>query len=720
MASAYPNALDNFLTNRDNNTLMYDNHPQDHDDLADAVNKIEAEFGIHPRYSYLIPDYTIYKVPSSSNYAAKGARGLADVAPNANAAAVLTSCISNLGGFGTIEFTPGDYTWSSVPAIPRNFAAAGSMNPRWLRILGNGAKINLSSSGPRFLDYGRQDDYDTFANFELGGFVIDAAGSPAGPGNDQHIVIGTTVLGAQRCNFYHQWIHDIKAINISTGGNSTNSQHYGIWIQASHPTANEGTNNYMLGFRVERCRFEGGDTGILIAAAGPASGGTRIYGGNWYIADCWHNTGTIPTGVAPGSNYQLGGWIASHAAIDSHSSMTGPHAPDLVIERCYGCGSWDDGIETNGFMTINVVDCVIEDNWNEGYTSINYNFLNGIDHSANPRQQINYIRCVYRATSHDINPTAGNHGWEFTAVGYSDTGAINIVDCAYHCKVLDVGAIEQKLAIYVGPQGSFKISKIRVENFLASYDSVIHATATDSNLFCMIFNGPGPAELTLKDVHMHFVGSRTSTGHIFMHPLEIFGQDYILNIDGLTIHEEITGHFNDTTRCICIGENGWFEGGNSKAKGSIKNLRWANPASGDQYPRGVWVYSTTTCTITGKLYVEELDFTGVNVGDANEIYCDPTNAPFVFVRKTSWASGVQKAPQSLTVAGSGVAQRYLGLYSGYAHVIGGTVTLVEVSPDNTNWCTVGAGTNIGFWLENGWYYRFTYSVAPTASIMWRP
>lgn len=48
MASTYPDILDTFLTNRDNNTPMFNNHKQDHDDLADAVNKIEAALGVLP------------------------------------------------------------------------------------------------------------------------------------------------------------------------------------------------------------------------------------------------------------------------------------------------------------------------------------------------------------------------------------------------------------------------------------------------------------------------------------------------------------------------------------------------------------------------------------------------------------------------------------------------------------------------------------------------
>lgn len=49
MASAYPGALDTLATNKTDATSATSDHPQHHDDLADAINKIEAELGIAPR-----------------------------------------------------------------------------------------------------------------------------------------------------------------------------------------------------------------------------------------------------------------------------------------------------------------------------------------------------------------------------------------------------------------------------------------------------------------------------------------------------------------------------------------------------------------------------------------------------------------------------------------------------------------------------------------------
>lgn len=48
MASAYPGGLDSFATNKADATTTPTDHPTHHNDLADAVNKIEAELGVDP------------------------------------------------------------------------------------------------------------------------------------------------------------------------------------------------------------------------------------------------------------------------------------------------------------------------------------------------------------------------------------------------------------------------------------------------------------------------------------------------------------------------------------------------------------------------------------------------------------------------------------------------------------------------------------------------
>lgn len=48
MASQYPLALDALPTNHSDNEVMAGIHAQVHNDLADAVNKVEAELGVDP------------------------------------------------------------------------------------------------------------------------------------------------------------------------------------------------------------------------------------------------------------------------------------------------------------------------------------------------------------------------------------------------------------------------------------------------------------------------------------------------------------------------------------------------------------------------------------------------------------------------------------------------------------------------------------------------
>lgn len=52
VASVYPTALDNFLTNRIDGTIMAVTHATDHNNENDAINKIETELGVNPKGSY--------------------------------------------------------------------------------------------------------------------------------------------------------------------------------------------------------------------------------------------------------------------------------------------------------------------------------------------------------------------------------------------------------------------------------------------------------------------------------------------------------------------------------------------------------------------------------------------------------------------------------------------------------------------------------------------
>ncbi len=52
MSSVYPGGLDSFPTNRSDSTVMATNQADDHNDYADAINKIEATLGVDPQGSF--------------------------------------------------------------------------------------------------------------------------------------------------------------------------------------------------------------------------------------------------------------------------------------------------------------------------------------------------------------------------------------------------------------------------------------------------------------------------------------------------------------------------------------------------------------------------------------------------------------------------------------------------------------------------------------------
>ncbi len=132
MPSAYPNGLDAFATNKGNLTTSATDHPAHHNDLADAVNKIEAELGINPSgaLSTVAAALTGRQV-SVKDYGAVG-DGTTD-----DTAAVLAATNANPGK--PIRFPAGTYP---ITASGLNFAAM--VAPVWLGDPGGGTIISIA------------------------------------------------------------------------------------------------------------------------------------------------------------------------------------------------------------------------------------------------------------------------------------------------------------------------------------------------------------------------------------------------------------------------------------------------------------------------------------------------------------------------------------------------------------------------------------------------
>lgn len=102
MASNYPTSLDNFATNKADATSSATDHPAHHNDLADAVNKIELEMGTLPGWG-----------PTPRTQPAS--RGLL----------MTNSILENIPRWGVVMSVPAAATAGTIRVTPLGVARAG-------------------------------------------------------------------------------------------------------------------------------------------------------------------------------------------------------------------------------------------------------------------------------------------------------------------------------------------------------------------------------------------------------------------------------------------------------------------------------------------------------------------------------------------------------------------------------------------------------------------
>src|SRR6266498_2794255 len=122
------------------------------------LSAISQKFASVPSYRVTTDGASIYARDNSGNIVSSGA----------DAGAVLTAILPASGALGAdIAFGDGSFPWSTVPALPNGITGG-------LRIRGSqGTKIVLSSSAPRFLDFNKTADYQTFQNFWIKDLLLD-------------------------------------------------------------------------------------------------------------------------------------------------------------------------------------------------------------------------------------------------------------------------------------------------------------------------------------------------------------------------------------------------------------------------------------------------------------------------------------------------------------------------------------------------------------------
>jgi len=282
------------------------------------------------------------------------------VAQGTDGGAVLQTVLNLLpatGGAIAFRNEGNAFPWGSVPGLPRGIT-------RKLFIYGDGATITLSTGGPRFLDFNKVADYDTFQNIEIANFTIDVNNI----GGRHHVVLGTYAGGVQtsRINVANLLIDDIHTINVPVDSTTTNHR-LNIWIVVDMPAASTAAS--IRNVTVSRVKFEGGNMGIVIGGTGAVATNLTCY--DIVIDQWWHSLLTVQTSNFSSSNCQVG----SLCNVDR-----------VTISRGFGQYSGDVGVEIDSAQWSLVEDVDIEDAYTTGFYHTNYNA------PPNPNEQVNRYR----------------------------------------------------------------------------------------------------------------------------------------------------------------------------------------------------------------------------------------------------------------------------------------------------------------------------------------
>ena len=302
------------------------------------------------------------------------------VTPTSN----LQAAINGLGTTGgTILFSPGTYTLTAPLKLP-------SGNMAMLTLSGYGATIKLNSAAPRFCDFNRTADYQTFAYFTVEGFQIDA-GNVA---TEDHVIGFAYINGQvlQRINAHDITVKDVTAYNIAHA-NVAGAFRVGISISTYQRDRNEPTMNTIENIYVRNVKLEGGSAGFDVhgvdysGSLPTAFGQTNIQIDNVSFDGCSWDSGV--RGVT---------WTG-----DGILAGVGASCGRLYVNNCDFRGSGDNSIEVDGWDYALVTNCHSEDAFYVGYFMSNLGFpIHGI-----PGQQIIWRNC----TSNNVALKTSNKAW---------------------------------------------------------------------------------------------------------------------------------------------------------------------------------------------------------------------------------------------------------------------------------------------------------------------
>lgn len=611
------------------------------------------------------------------------------VATGLDGGAVLATIFGQLpaaGGSVTFRNDGNVFPWGSVPAIPR-----GITNK--LLIQGNGATVQLSTGGPRFLDFAKVANYDTFQNIEVTDFVVDANNI----GGKHHVVIGNWVGGTTTLylNFKNIALRRIKAINVPVDSTLTNHR-LGVFLASSQSAGGEATQTVIDHVIVEDCRFEGGNQGVIVVGsctAGSSVTNLKVRVNDVTIERCWHSLLAAQTSTFTSGNYQIG------------SLATGGTC--RVID-CYGAYSADTGVEINSMQDATVRGCVIED----AYTT-NFYHTNFATPTTPNDQTIRFVGCKARK----LTCTGVSDGFGMQPNNSVAINNVEVIDCAYYASEPTTSTgngFHQAVASQRTLLDGFTVVK---EGFsIASTNQFLRGVVVS-------YTGSTPTDLTIRDTKITITGTNSGSASGWNTAGVLLDGTINLSVENLLTSLSVSGAVATTTQAFSVGVDN-----TTTIEGDI--TRWRCVTGSDTSPSGLVLFSSPGVTISPSLTLNDCNFTGMSAG--SEVAIPFANRPQVYLNAIRWRTfpkpsvGISVntfAAASFTTANGN--QYYAG-YPAEIHFASGTgsgVTKIEASKDGTTYEEVYAQSSGAMAqdfvvrVDNGDYVRVTFSTTqPTVRV----
>jgi hypothetical protein len=501
----------------------------------------------------------------------------------------IQAAINACGTTGGVVFFPPGKTYYLHKASAGGLKLPAGNTAR-LTLSGYDATIKLSANVPRFLDFNRTADYQTFAHFSVEGFGIDAD-NVAGR---QHVVGFSYIDGGplRRINAADIAVRDIHAYNILTDTTYPNpaSCREGVFIGTYQVARSEAITNTIADVFIENVRLEGGTVGFAVGGAdysGVWPQDAHIEIDNVHLDGCSWDSGVRAPGFWPANGMHMG-WAAKGGS--------------LYVNDCTFKGSGDNNFEVNSWRYALIENCVSEDANNVGYYFNNFNLPIG---DSVDDQQTTWRNCSHRQTS----TMSGSRGW--TVGSDNPVGTLTLDGCSVSSTVSDTSG-----ASFFNMPDSTKVRKVVLRG--CSYSGTGMRATTDSwpfvvNVRCGGSPDGGPTSVTFEDCSMYFRATRVGSPAYVVRMLGLYG-NVEWSVSNCQFDAAIVNGVSHALRVLCLGDAVPTVG-----SGVVDHCVFKTDSL---EPLVVFVGDTGMLTIPDAVTIQNCDFRAVDYDGVN-IYTTP-------------------------------------------------------------------------------------------------